>query len=466
MSRHHNLLRRTGAALETADRKRKLLSLRGRLITATAGIRSSFWFRPTLASMLAFAVALLVLSFGIPFNPLSSFPVPDQEGVERLFELTASSSLTVVTVALSVLMVVLNMAGSQASPRAVPELMADSTVQNALAGLVAVFVFSVTALLGAGFAEFDHDRRGALVLAGIATTILLLYWIVRLITHATDLLKLGRIIERTHRMARQALDDFFAQDDLAEADPRLPATVTPTFAAGEPVWAARAGFVLDVEIGALVTCARDEGLYIHDVLQPGEFATALRPLLRVSGSLEGTREATCERLRGAFAIGSERMGDRDVALGLELLGEIAAKALSPGINDPETAIICLEHAGDLLALAGGREVEAWPAVSYLGGRVRVHRPSFEFLLTAGLEPIARHGSGDLAVCGRLLEILGRLAAASCPEHLPAILAMAQRSAELARHGLATEFERSRIDELEALVKGTELTRAAPAAHSA
>ncbi len=421
--------------------------VRGLAVRTAVAIRGSLWLRPTLFSIVAAGIVALIAWMGVPDGWLQSLPAPEVDALRSLLSLVAGSALTITTVALSVIMLVLNMVGSQGSPRAVPELMADRKVQTALGTFVAVFVFGVSALLVTGLQNLDRGRRAIIFLLGIAAALLLIRWLVALITHVTDLLKLNRLIERLHNTTRHALDRYL------EAARPPPLSAEPGSAPGDgaPIWPEGPGFVLDVDVSSVCDLALDQGVWIDVLVGPGDFASALQPMAQVSGLTDDNRAVVERRLRAAVVVSSERDATRDPRIGIEVLAQVAAKALSPGINDPVTALDCLSHLGDIFATAARLPPDSWPARFYLEGRVQVAHMAPGELLEAGLLPIARHGAGNLSVAGAVQQTLQRLAALADPSWHPAIADLARRSAALADAALTTRHERDRIRTLESLV---------------
>ncbi len=422
--------------------------LRGLAVRTAVAIRGSLWLRPTLFSIVAALIVALIAWLGVPKGWLQSLPAPEVDALRSLLSLVAGSALTITTVALSVIMLVLNMVGSQGSPRAVPELMADQKVQTALGAFVAVFVFGVSALLVTGLQSLDRGRRALIFMLGIGAALLLIRWLVALITHVTDLLKLNRLIERLHITTRHALDHYL------EAAQPLPLTAELGSAPGEgaPVWPEGPGFVLDVDVSSVCDLALDHGVWIDLLVGPGDFASALQPLAQVAGLTDDNRAAVERGLRSAVVMSAERDTTRDPRIGIEVLAQVAAKALSPGINDPVTALDCLRHLGDIYATAARLPPDRWPPRLYLEGRVRVARMAPGDLLEAGLLPIARHGAGNLSIAGPILEALQRLAALADPSWHPAITDLAHRTAAMADAALTTRDERDHIRILESLVR--------------
>ncbi len=173
-------------------------------------IRTALWFRPTAYCLLAVIVAVLVATVDgfLPRDALAWLPQIDSASVEDLLKLLAGSMLTVATVTLSVLMLVLSLAAGQASPRAVPEVMADPVTQNALGTFLATFVFALTALLLLGFDAVNRPGVTLIFCCALLLVMNSVRYLVQWIHHVADSLKLNRIVHRIHRQAQSVLESY------------------------------------------------------------------------------------------------------------------------------------------------------------------------------------------------------------------------------------------------------------------
>jgi uncharacterized membrane protein len=172
--------------------------------------------------------------------------------------------------------------------------------------------------------------------------------------------------------------------------------------AGIDVPATRNGYVQNVDVDRLQGQAAEGDLRIHVLAPPGAFVRCGEPLARVDGVCDQDR---LREVRAAFSVGASRSFDQDPRYGLIVLGEIAARALSPGVNDPGTAI--------QVTGAGVRLLDEW-ARAEAEGEVDHDRVFFPEIATADLmddvfSPVARYGAGDVAVLVRLKKALASLA---------------------------------------------------------
>ncbi|MCB2102829.1 MAG: DUF2254 domain-containing protein, partial [Rhodobacterales bacterium] len=235
-------------------------------------IRSALWFRPTAYSlaMLGLAVVLAVADGHLPEPMVRWLPDIGVPVVENLLRLLASSMLTVTTVTLSVLILVLSLAAGQASPRTVPELMADPPTQRALGTFLGSFVFSLSALVFLGVEAITGPGVALTFAVALLLVASALRHLVQWIHHVSDALKLNRVIERVHRQSHAVLDRYLDPATDSESDGDDDGT-EPDGADRFPVHPHRAGYVQFIDAEALGRLAGRHDLRLRLAVGEGAF---------------------------------------------------------------------------------------------------------------------------------------------------------------------------------------------------
>jgi len=170
------------------------------------------------------------------------------------------------------------------------------------------------------------------------------------------------------------------------------------------------GYIRFIDRKRLVGLAKTYRVKINVLRRVGHFVPQGVPLLAVSKADRLTPEAV-EDLRGAFDLGPTRTLQQDVEFGVLQIVDIALKAISPAVNDPSTAINCVDQLSSIMIRFASREPPE--AVLYdPPGNVRVVIPwiGFDRLLEAAFEQIRMYAKSDAAVSLRLLRALGDIAA--------------------------------------------------------
>ena len=120
-------------------------------------------------------------------------------------------------------------------------------------------------------------------------------------------------------------------------------------------------------------------------------------------------------------MGNGRSLEEDVGFGLRQLVAIAERALSPGINDPTTAVQVIDQLHDLLRRLATRSLPPRQTVTEDGRlALLVPQPAFADYLTLAVDEIAHWGSDTERVQRRLRVMLEDLEDAALPKHRPAL----------------------------------------------
>lgn len=368
--------------------------MRGHLVFLYNRLSEKLWVRPLLFSLLA-----VLAAFGAAGADLLGFwalvPRIDRDLIEKLLSIIAASMLGVATFAVGSMVSAYASVSSGATPRAFSLVVSDDVSKTALSTFIAAFIFSVIALVA--IKSDIYGRTGLFCL--FALTIVVLAWVVFTFVRWVDkIARLGRIgttIERIERAAEQAIDRRRRAPTLSA----LPLLDTPD--RGEPLCGDTIGYVQHIDVAALQACAEKNALVVTVAALPGTFAAPDRPLLHVRGEAGLPPGFDASALVKAFLVGRERTFEEDPRFGLVALSEIAARALSPAMNDPGTAISIIGSFVRLLVLwktpLAPDQEEASPKFD----RVRVPRLALQDMLDDSFTAIARDGAGTIEVVVRL-----------------------------------------------------------------
>jgi uncharacterized membrane protein len=408
-------------------------------------VTSSLWFVPALAVLAGMALAVIVFAIAplVPSSALKLFPEVEAAAVKDVLRLLASSTLTVATVTFSILMIVLTMTASTFSPRALAGYMRDRVNQATLGIFLGGFAFGLTASLLTRVSDYDQRVLGLLVFVAVAAALLVLATLVYFIHHTATAVQITNLVLRLHMSADRALDRFLA----ALPEERRNAPLPAAYATAPPatVESRAVGYVQVLAIQDLRDLAIRHDVVVRTVRCAGDFAVRRMPLCEVwpAGRLSSE---LADAIRGAYALGEQRTSESDPLLGMELLAEVAVRALSPGTNDPNTAVNCVRYLGDLMVRLADHPL---PDRTLQDDddmiRVIVPTPEFREFVERPLLPISRSGSGPFSVVLAVLSLLGDMAHVTTDEARRGLLEETGRSvADRALQVLAFEREREEV----------------------
>ncbi len=390
-----------------------------RLARFRESARSGFWAVPSLCVLLAAVLALVIVRLDreLQENRFGDYTFgAGPDGAREMLSAITSSMITFTGLVFSITIVVLTLTSSQFSPRVLRTFLRDRVTQFSLGVYTATFTYSVLVLRTVRASSDDGDEAFVPALATTVAIALLLVSVamfVVYINHIATSIQVSSILAHIGAETRGVLERRIPTG--ARPAPRPTRPVAP---ATVQVPAQAAGVLTSVDVKALTSAAGAADVVILSELGLGDYVPEGAPLCEVVGDPDGLDLVA---VSAAFVLGKERTMQQDVAFGFRQLVDIAEKALSPGINDPTTAVQALDELHDLLRrLAvrtlpdGGHRDEA--------GRLRLLLPaeSLEDYLALALDEIGQYGADAIQVQQKLRRLLTDLRSAALPEHRPTL----------------------------------------------
>lgn len=378
-------------------------------------IRGGLWFFPSLvvvgASALAIALveASAVLDLSLQERMPRLFGV-GAEGSRSMLSAIATSMLTVAGTVFSITLAVLSLAASQYSPRVLRTFMADRPTQVVLGSFLAVFAYCLVVLrtIRGGDDAFVPSLAvlGAIVLAFVAVALLVFF-----IHHLATSIEVSSILRRIAQGTHQSVEALFPEELGEEAEETLEDADAGGIAAWTPVPAAETGYVVSLDSAALLGLAREKGRVVRMDLAIGEFAVEGLPI----ASLEGggpVDDETCAALNRCYSFDRQRTLEQDAAFGVQQIVDVGLKALSPGINDQSTAVMCVDRLCAILVHLARRRIENRYRRDETALRVIAIGPTFADLLELAFADLSEAAAAKPTLLERMLVSLGRITAAT------------------------------------------------------
>ncbi len=323
----------------------------------------------------------------------------------------AAAMMTVVSIVFAILLMTLTLASMQFSPRIILSFSQDRVTQQTLGIFLGTFTYCVAALPAAH--TLPHPFEPILsVLGAMLLALACVAWLLFFIHHIAEAISVNHIVDRIAQETEDVIDQTMPQpvrrDRLPESAVHTGAGLEPN-AREAPVLCGVSGYVRFIDTRRLVAQAKWAGVSVRVLRRVGHFVPAGVPLLMVSKGDKLTAAGAAE-LRAAFEIGPTRTLQQDVEYGILQIVDIALKAISPAVNDPSTAIGCVDQLSRILIRFATRE----PPASLLydpPGVFRVGLPwlSFDRLVESAFEQIRVYSKADVAVSLRILRALSDIA---------------------------------------------------------
>lgn len=369
-------------------------------------LRGGFLVRPLLIALCLGTIGAVLSSWeeGHPrlstWVPTFLFPSnKDPQTAQLILSSIATSMMTVVSIVFAILLMTLTLASMQFSPRLILTFVSDQVTQQTLGIFLGTFLYCLAALPAA----HTHPTPFSPVLTVLGAMLLAVAcvgWLLYFINHISQAISVNHIVDRLARETEAMIEAM-----MPNARRHGPAhTVLPDEPGPEdvPLLSEASGYVRNLDTHQLRRLAKAHGLVVRVLRRVGHFVPAGVPLLTVSRAHRLTPELS-QALRGAFRLGPTRTLEQDIEYGILQIVDIAFRAISPAVNDPSTAVSCVDQLSSILIQFASRQVP--PTQLYdPPGTLRVSVPylGFDRLAEAAFEQIRTYSRTDVAVSLRLL----------------------------------------------------------------
>jgi uncharacterized membrane protein len=372
------------------------------------------------------------------------------EGARAVLSTIAGSMITVAGVTFSITIVALTLASQQFGPRLLRSFLRDLGNQIVLGTFVSTFIYCLLVLRtvrGNDDAQFVPHLA---VTLGVLLAMISLGVLIFFIHHVSTSIQASQIIANVAEDLEGAVVRLFPEK-VSHA--RAPLTANTAALPDDfdrhvyPVPATSNGYVQAVDGSALLTLATKHDVVVRIDAEAGCFVRHGTTLATIWPEATAN-DALCESIRATFIVGSARTPTQDVQFFLEQLVELAVRALSPGINDPGTARMCLDRLGQTLCQMATREMP--DSCRYADdGQLRViARPvAFENMVATAFDEIRRYGRSSVSVTVHLLDVIRDIA--GCVTREPDRVALSTHAGIIvrdSREAALGDADRTRIEE--------------------
>ncbi|WP_158623599.1 DUF2254 domain-containing protein [Corallococcus llansteffanensis] len=399
----------------------------------------SDWLLPALAALLGGVLGVMLVD--PPPGSVWALGGLAWRGTPReartLLSSVLGTAITSLSIILSLSMLVAQNLGAQYSPRLLRIYQRDAGIRIVIPVFIVTCVYCVVAVQRFGLVPGDQERPRPAASMAIFLLIACGAALVFQVLHTLQLMRVENLVRTVANITLHAARGLHRRR-MSDAPPVAP---PPPSTHALPLRAPANGFVVDVDGVALLARAEARRLVVHVDVAIGEPVLRGAPIGRVEPESVGLLRPADEpeSLVSAIALDRWRDQDADVALGLRQLVDIAIKALSPGINDPYTAVESLDQL--TFVLCGLAHLRLGPRVLADGdGRARVflRAPELRDYLHLATEQITRYGAAEPVVVLRLLRLVG--AVGQCARH-PAD----RQAAHATLRRILAEAERAQAD---------------------
>ena len=406
--------------------------MRALMLLTLSTLRGRYWLLPacmTVAAMLlAFGIVDLDRRLGwawmeeVPWL-YSSGPT----GARSILSTIAGSMITVAGVTFSITMVAIANASLTFGPRLIGNFMQDRGNQIALGTFIATFLFCILVLRTVRGGDGSTDAfvphvavAGAVVFAVVSLGVLIYF-----IHHVPESIHIANVVASLGQGLFERIDGIFPAD--AGEPEASPAADPPHRVAGTPVRAGKDGYIRYVDWDGLEGQAAKYDLFVALDLRPGAFVSA-RDVMATVHSASPPGEEVLDAVRNTIVIGVQPSPNQDLLYSIDRLVEVAARALSPGMNDVYTALGAIDWLGAGLVRLGRRRLD--PEMRHdEDGRLRVVAAplTYEEIAGAVFDQLRAYVGDDRNAALHTMRMLARVARHTPAEERRAVLRVQARA---------------------------------------
>jgi len=361
----------------------------------------------------------------------------------------AGSIMTVVSIVFAILLMTLTMASMQFSPRIMLSFTRDRVTQWTLGIFLGTFLYCVAALPAARSLPTAFSPV-VTVLGAVLLALACVCWLLFFIHHISRAISVNQIVDKIASETEIVIDEMMpsTRHEFSPGSRAPPSGLVFDTA----ILNSRSGYIRFIDLARLLEVAKRHRVNVRVLRRVGHFVPAGIPLLEVSKADRLSPEGQAALL-GAFDFGPSRTLQQDVEFGVLQIVDIALRAISPAVNDPSTAINCIDQLSRILIRFAGRETPESVLYDLPGvARVVVSWLDFEKLLDAAFEQVRLYSQSDVAVSLRLLRALGDIGATT--RDLAQHRILVERGRRVVS-GCATRLRESELAELHTRLRALE-----------
>ncbi len=387
-------------------------------------VNSSYWFWPAVLSISAVLLAMFTVHIDrggqLDWLAHASWLNPAQpESARNILNVIATSMIAVASTVFSITIAAVAYASGSYGPRLLNNFMEDKGNQLSLATFIATFSYAVM-VLRVVRDEGEDAQANAAALPGaydgfvpqlsvlVATVIMAvaIAVLVYFLHHIPASIRINTVLEGIgSRLIRKVKDRFSDEGDTPDDPPWPP---------GVSITARTSGYIQLIDYAALDRIARDAGCRIVIERRTGDFVQPSVALLQVVDRTPDRDLA--DALLDCYSWGGMRTAEQDLEFLIDELVEIALRALSPGTNDPFTALTAMYWLSAATGEIAARGLGNGPdAKDYDRTRIRPHADDFAHYLRRGMGAVRFHAAENPIVADQFLDCLTAIAANACDE---------------------------------------------------
>lgn len=309
-------------------------------------VQSQYWLYPSLMSLIS--IALLIIALFIDhflnqsylFNHYKIFNF-DYQGVREILSTIITTSITITSVTFSITILTLSLASSQLGPRLLPNFIRQGSTQFALGIFVSVYIYCLMLIIITSNEHFNGKPFFVSLSLGITLAIFAFFTLIYFIHFVCNAIQIDQVLGSISKQVQSAVQRQPKSTELSSATSEKPQEY-------HAIYAQKNGYIQTIDLVDIKDLAASEDITIEILKRPGHFIFKGMKVANIYAH-QGLSPTLSNNINNLIKTGRKRTTIQDIEYGFEQIVEIALRALSPGINNPFTAINCIQVQSELLS---------------------------------------------------------------------------------------------------------------------
>lgn len=381
-----------------------LVKLKNTFLSFYRKTTESIAFLPTLISlaMTLFAMAALVAekhgATSFLREHLDVLVTYSEENARTILSVLIGGIISLTVFSFSMVMILLNQAASSFSPRLLPGLISSKSHQYVLGTYIGTILFCLIVLINVYKPNEKSSLPVVAILLAIFLGVLCLGMFVYFIHNISTSIQASNVIFRIFSDTRRDLEELQAEENRElQMDKAFKTPVVE-----HPIFSDQTGYLQGISQESLLGIAIKNDFVINMEVTRGMFVLKNIPIAKSNKKLD---EETIEEVLSCFRFSNQELVRDNYLLGFKHLTEVVVKAMSPGINDPGTAMTAIDFLSELLAIRMTISDREFLADEDGVQRVFFNTATFEKVIYNILAAIRQYAKHDVVVVTKLLTML-------------------------------------------------------------
>ena len=367
-------------------------------------LESKIAFYPTLYSLTGLVFAFFMYyaeNKGISSYLADNVPLLVINNTQTAFNILTTfiaGLISIMVFSFSMVMVLLNQASSNFSPRVLPGLISNKRHQKILGIYNATLLFCIFTMVGIEPDGGENQLPGFSVLLAIVFMVICLGAFIYFIHSISQEIQVHNIMQRLFDEAKNRLDQLINSEK--DSNQKFPDTDNWTVYKSPET-----GFLQDIVLDPIIQFAKENNNQFEIITIKGQYVYKDKPLFKSKTKLN---DESLEELFKYFHFSRDEIIEDNYVLGFKQITEIAVKAMSPGINDPGTTIIAIDYLAELFQI---RMYKNDISILFEDSQplVKINSVTFKELLYFVLAPIRTYAKHDVIIINKLINMFQHLA---------------------------------------------------------